>query len=139
MVHHELNQTFSDRKPWQWPCVRKPPDNMPPEPLADPGAALGRAGGRAPRATSHAPTNAVGRLQHLVCNIEQTERVNPVNALLGRFLLMEARVDKFLHRHNLENFRKHLAETKDDAQRQTLSKLLAEEEAKDRPVPKDGI
>jgi len=66
MVHHELNQTFSDRKPWQWPCVRKPPDNMPPEPLADPGAALGRAGGRAPRATSHAPTNAVGRLQRLL-------------------------------------------------------------------------
>ena len=49
---------------------------------------------------------------------------------------MEARVDKFLHRHNLENFRKQLAETKDDVQRQTLSNLLAEEEAKDRSVPK---
>ena len=53
---------------------------------------------------------------------------------------MEARVDRvFLHRHNLENFRKQLAATKDDAQRQTLSKLLAEEEARDRPLPKDGI
>jgi len=51
---------------------------------------------------------------------------------------MEARVEKFLHHHNLENFRKRLAETKDDAQRQTLSNLLAEEEAKDRPVPEDG-
>ena len=32
----------------------------------------------------------------------------------------EARMDKFLHRHNLENFRKQLSEAKDDAQRQTL-------------------
>ena len=48
-------------------------------------AALGRAGGRAPRATSHAPTKAraVGWLQHLVCNIEQTERVNPVTNFWG--------------------------------------------------------
>ena len=35
-------------------------------------AALGRAGGR-----------AVGWLQHLVCNIEQTERVNPVTDFWG--------------------------------------------------------
>jgi hypothetical protein len=48
---------------------------------------------------------------------------------------MEARVDKFLHHHNLENFRKHLAATKDDAQHRMLLTLLAEEEAKDRPVP----
>ena len=48
------------------------------------------------------------QLQHLVCNIEQTQRVNSVSPLLGRSLLMEARVDKFLHHHNLENFRKHL-------------------------------
>ena len=48
-------------------------------------------------------------------------------------------MDKFLHHHNLENFRKHLAATKDDAQRRMLLTLLAEEEAKDRPVPdKDG-
>ena len=47
----------------------------------------------------------------------------------------EARMDKFLHRHNLENFRKQLAEAKDDAQRQTLLKLLAEEEAKREPRP----
>ena len=51
--------------------------------------------------------------------------------------LREARVDKFLHRHNLEHFRKQLAEAKDDAQRQTLLKLLAEEEAKDSPAPID--
>lgn len=47
-------------------------------------------------------------------------------------------MDKFLHRHNLENFRKQLAEAKDDAQRQTLLKLLAEEEAKDSPATIDG-
>jgi hypothetical protein len=75
------------------------------------------------------------QLQHLVCNIEQTQRVNSVSPLLGRSLLMEARVDKFLHHHNLENFRKHLAATKDDAQHRMLLTLLAEEEAKDRPVP----
>ena len=74
-----------------------------------------------------------------MCNIEQTQRVNSVSPLSGRSLLMEARVDKFLHHHNLENFRKHLAATKDDAQRRMLLTLLAEEEAKDRPVPdKDG-
>lgn len=50
----------------------------------------------------------------------------------------EARMDKFLHRHNLENFRKQLAEAKDDAQRQTLLKLLAEEEAKESPAPIDS-
>lgn len=70
-----------------------------------------------------------------MCNIEQTQRVNSVSPLSGRSLLMEARVDKFLHHHNLENFRKHLAATKDDAQRRMLLTLLAEEEAKDRPVP----
>jgi len=46
-------------------------------------------------------------------------------------------MDKFLHRHNLENFRKQLAETKDDAQRETLLQLLAEEEAKESPAPID--
>lgn len=46
-------------------------------------------------------------------------------------------MDKFLHRHNLENFRKQLAEAKDDAQRQTLLQLLAEEEAKESPAPID--
>ena len=40
-------------------------------------------------------------------------------------------MDKFIHRHNLENYRKQLAETKDEAQRRVLMKLVAEEEAKD--------
>ena len=44
-------------------------------------------------------------------------------------------MDKSLHHHNLENFRKHLAATKDDVQRRMLLTLLAEEEAKERPVP----
>ena len=48
-------------------------------------------------------------------------------------------MDNFLHRHNIENFRKQLAEAKDDAQRQMLLKLLAEEEQKDiAPVAKEG-
>ena len=44
----------------------------------------------------------------------------------------EVRMDKFLHRHNLEKYRRQLAESKDQIQRQTLVKLLTEEEAKDR-------
>ena len=45
-------------------------------------------------------------------------------------------MDKFIHRHNLENYRKQLAETKDEAQRRVL-KLVAEEEAKDRSTAQD--
>jgi hypothetical protein len=42
----------------------------------------------------------------------------------------------FIHRKNLENYRQLLAETKDEAQRRQLEKLLAEEVAKEPPVPK---
>ena len=41
--------------------------------------------------------------------------------------------DEFVHRKNLELYRKLLAESKDEAQRQTLMKLLADEEAKETP------
>ena len=34
-------------------------------------------------------------------------------------------MDKFIHRHNMENYRKRLAEIKDEAQRRVLMKLLA--------------
>lgn len=37
----------------------------------------------------------------------------------------------FIHRKNLENFRKQLAETSDDATRLQLERLLSEEEAKE--------
>ncbi len=43
-------------------------------------------------------------------------------------------MDKFIHRHNLERYRKQLAETKDEAQRRVLMKLVAEEEEAKRPV-----
>jgi hypothetical protein len=42
-------------------------------------------------------------------------------------------MEKFIHRQNLEHYRKLLAETTDEVKRQTLLKLLTEEEAKDRP------
>jgi hypothetical protein len=42
-------------------------------------------------------------------------------------------MDKFIHRENLALFRKRLAEAPDDATRQILLKLLAEEEGKGRP------
>jgi hypothetical protein len=46
-------------------------------------------------------------------------------------------MDKFIHRHNLENFRKQLGETKDEAQRRVLMKLVAEEEAEDRSTAQE--
>lgn len=40
-------------------------------------------------------------------------------------------MDSFIHQENLALFRRRLAEAKDDATRQVILKLLAEEEAKD--------
>jgi hypothetical protein len=40
-------------------------------------------------------------------------------------------VDKFIHRENLALYRRRLAEGPDDATREVILKLLAEEEAKD--------
>jgi hypothetical protein len=42
-------------------------------------------------------------------------------------------MDRFVHRQNLDRLRKLLAETPDHVQRSQILKLLAEEEAKDRP------
>ena len=39
-------------------------------------------------------------------------------------------MEEFIHRENLIIFKRRLAEAKNDAQRQMLLKLLAEEEAK---------
>jgi hypothetical protein len=39
-------------------------------------------------------------------------------------------MEKFVHRENLKLYRRLLAETTDEQKRQTLLKLLAEEEAK---------
>ncbi len=47
----------------------------------------------------------------------------------------KSHMEKFVHRHNLEHFRKLLAEATDDAQRQRLAELLAEEEAKEEDPP----
>ncbi len=43
-------------------------------------------------------------------------------------------MQSFIHRKNLENFRKQLAETNDAAMRVQLETLLSEEEAKE-PAP----
>jgi hypothetical protein len=40
-------------------------------------------------------------------------------------------MDRFIHRQNLQHYRKLLSQTTDEAQRVQLLKLLAEEEAKD--------
>jgi hypothetical protein len=49
-------------------------------------------------------------------------------------------MEQFVHRENLKHYRKLLAETTDAEKRQTLLKLLADEEAKDAspPNPKRG-
>jgi hypothetical protein len=40
-------------------------------------------------------------------------------------------MERFVHKENLKLYRKLLAETSDEQKRQTLLKLLADEEAKD--------
>jgi predicted NUDIX family NTP pyrophosphohydrolase len=45
-------------------------------------------------------------------------------------------MQEFIHRKNLEKYRQLLAETKDEAQRCQLEKLLAEEVAKEPLVPR---
>lgn len=46
-------------------------------------------------------------------------------------------MDKFVHNENIKLYRKLLAETTDEQKRQTLLKLLADEEAKDaQPLEK---
>jgi hypothetical protein len=47
-------------------------------------------------------------------------------------------MDKFVHRLNLEHYRRQLAETKDETQRQVLLNLIAEEEAKEDRQPKEN-
>ena len=42
-------------------------------------------------------------------------------------------MDKYIHRENLALFKKRFAEAKDEAQRQIVARLLAEEQAKDLP------
>jgi hypothetical protein len=46
-------------------------------------------------------------------------------------------MDQFIHRENLERFRRLLAQTTDEAQRRQLEKLIAEEEAKDDLTPRE--
>ena len=43
-------------------------------------------------------------------------------------------MDSFIHRQNLEHYRKQLAATTDEAQRRMILKLLADEEAKEPPL-----
>jgi hypothetical protein len=46
-------------------------------------------------------------------------------------------MEKYIHRENLALFKKRLAESHSDAERQMLLKLLADEKAKE-PPPKMG-
>ena len=43
-------------------------------------------------------------------------------------------MENFVHRKNLERFRQMLLTATDDEQRERIKRLLAEEEAKDRPA-----
>jgi hypothetical protein len=44
-------------------------------------------------------------------------------------------MDRFIHEQNLAHYRKILSETTDPKKRQTVLKLLADEQAKLRPQP----
>lgn len=46
-------------------------------------------------------------------------------------------MERFVHQQNLAHFRKLLAEAKDEPTRQKLLALLADEEAKEAPPPKE--
>jgi hypothetical protein len=47
-------------------------------------------------------------------------------------------MDRYIHRENLALLRKRLAEAPDEATRKVILKLLAEEEAKDLPPPRQS-
>ena len=47
-------------------------------------------------------------------------------------------MENFIHRENLDLFKKRLAETHSDGEREVLLKLLADEMAKE-PLPQKGI
>lgn len=59
---------------------------------------------------------------------------------IERVHLREVAVEQFIHRQNLEHYRKLLAapDQKDDVRRQTILKLLADEMSKD-PPPRKGL
>ena len=50
---------------------------------------------------------------------------------------MESAMEKYIHRENLALFKKRLAVSHNDAEREVILKLLADEEAKE-PLPKLG-
>ncbi len=50
--------------------------------------------------------------------------------------IREVTMEKYLHRENLALFKKRLAEPHNDAEREVLLKLLADEEAKEPPPQK---
>jgi hypothetical protein len=47
-------------------------------------------------------------------------------------------MEKYIHRENLTLFKKRLAESHSEAEREVLLKLLADEKSKE-PTPKNGI
>ena len=69
----------------------------------------------------------------LPCKLDITPRSNRICAKSGI-----AAMDKFIHRENLTLFKKRLAEARTDADRDGLTKLLAEEEAKE-PLLNKGL
>lgn len=48
-------------------------------------------------------------------------------------------MDRYIHEQNLVHYRKVLSETTDPTKRQTLLKLLADEQANLRPPPQEAI
>jgi hypothetical protein len=69
--------------------------------------------------------------------IRQTDLKGDASGASAQRPTEEAPMDRFVHRANLDRFRQILARTTDEAERQRIAKLLAEEEAKNR-LPPEG-
>jgi hypothetical protein len=65
-------------------------------------------------------------------NVELTRHLTRPRAVIKTACPEEGVMQSFVHRKNLEHFRKLLMQTTDEAERRTLLKLLTEEKAKDK-------
>jgi hypothetical protein len=59
-----------------------------------------------------------------------------VNAYIKERNQERPAMERFIHRENLEHYRKLLTQSTDEGRREQILKLLAEEEAKDQRQPK---
>jgi hypothetical protein len=77
-----------------------------------------------------------GEVDSGLCGIQPPHlRVQKVRTQRSRFSGRRDRMERFIRRENLALLRKRLAESKDEAQRRVILRLLAEEEAREVVTP----